>query len=61
MNEYRRQQALSWLRAEADSYRRAPDLNGCPMQPQWQEGLEACLTAIEALEAVKPDGTHSKP
>lgn len=52
MTEYRRQQALSWLRAEAESCRRAHDLNGCPMQPQWQEVIDVCETAIEALEAV---------
>ena len=53
MTEYRRQQALAWLRAEAESCRRAPDLNGCPMQPEWQEIIDVCETAIEALEAVK--------
>lgn len=52
MTEYRRQQALAWLRAEAESCRRAPDLNGCQMRPQWQEVIDVCETAIEALEAV---------
>ena len=52
MTEYKRQQALEFFREEADSCRRAPYLNGCPMQPQWQETLDVCLTAIEALEAV---------
>ena len=52
MTEYRRQEAIKWLRAERDSYRRAPDLNGCQMQPQWQEALDVCETAREVLEAV---------
>ena len=56
MTERRRQQAILWLREEADRCRRAPDLNGCQMQPQWQEVLDVCETAIEALEAVKTDG-----
>lgn len=60
MTEYKRQKALSWLREEADRCRRAPDLNGCPMQPEWKEILDVCEAAIEALEAVKPDGTHSQ-
>lgn len=56
MTEYKRQQAILWLRSEAERCRRAPKLNGCPMQPQWKEILDVCETAIEALEAVKPDG-----
>ena len=60
MTEYKRQQALEFLQEEADSCRRAPDINGCPMQPEWQEIIEVCEAAIEALEAVKPDGTHSQ-
>ena len=52
MTEYKRQQAILWLRSEAERCRRAPKLNGCPMQPQWQEILDVCEAAIEALEAV---------
>lgn len=61
MTEYRRQKAIAWLKEELDRCRRAPDLNGCKMQPQWQEVIDVCETAIEALEAVKLDGTHSQP
>ena len=53
MTEHRRQQAILWLRSEAENWRRAPDMNGCPMQPEWQEILDVCEAAIEALEAVK--------
>ena len=60
MTEYKRQQAILWLRAEAERCRRAPKLNGCPMQPEWQEILDVCEAAIEALAAVKTDGTHSQ-
>ena len=60
MTEYRRQQALSWLRAEAESCRRAPILNGCQMKPEWEDMIENCEAAIEALEAVKQDGTHTQ-
>lgn len=60
MTEDRRQKALAWLRAEVENFRRAPDLNGCPMQPEWQEIIEVCEAAIEALEAVKPDGAHTQ-
>lgn len=56
MTEYKRQQALEFLREEADSCRRAPEINGCPMTPEWQRILDVCRTAIEALEAVKTDG-----
>lgn len=56
MTENRRQKALSWLRAEVENCRRAPDLNGCPMQPEWKEMIEVCEAAIEALEAVGSDG-----
>lgn len=52
MTEYRRQQALAWLKEEADRCRRAPEINGCPMTPEWQETLDVCLTAIEALERI---------
>lgn len=52
MTEYRRQEAIKWLRAEADSYRRAPVMNGCPMQPEWEDMIENCEAAIEALEDV---------
>ena len=61
MTEYRRQQALEFFREEADSCRRAPEINGCPMTPEWQRILDACLTAIEALEATKTDGPYSEP
>lgn len=60
MTENRRQKAISWLRAEADSYRRATYLNGCDMQPEWQAIIDVCEDAIEALEAVKPDGAHTQ-
>ena len=53
MTEYKRQQAILWLRAEAERCRRAPKQNGCPMQPEWQEMIEVCEVAIEALETVR--------
>lgn len=56
MTEYRRQQALAWLREELLSLRHAPEVNGCPMKPEWEEMIANCKAAIEALEAVKPDG-----
>ena len=34
MTEYSRQKAIAWLKEELDRCRRAPDLNGCKMQPQ---------------------------
>lgn len=52
MTEYRRQQALAWLKEEADRCRRAPVLNGCQMKPEWEDMIENCEAAIEALEAV---------
>ena len=61
MTERRRQQAILWLRAEAERCRRAPYINGCSMTPEWQEILDVCEAAIEALEAVESDGAHTQP
>lgn len=52
MTEYRRQEAIKWLREEADSYRRVPVMNGCQMKPEWEDMIENCEAAIEALETV---------
>lgn len=47
----RKEKAIRWLTQELRSLRLAPDINGCDMQPHWQEQidiLEACLEAVRA-------------
>lgn len=45
-----RQEAIQFFREEADRYRRAPEINGCPMTPEWERGLTMCVIAIGLLE-----------
>lgn len=52
MTEECRWKALKWFLEESKAIRLAPRINGCEMKPEWAEALEACETAIEALEAV---------
>lgn len=47
----RKEEAIRWLTQELRSLRLAPDINGCDMQPHWQEQidiLEICLEAVRA-------------
>ena len=43
------QKAIQYFQDEIDRCRRAPDLNGCPMREEWQETIDACQIALEAI------------
>lgn len=53
--------AISWLKEEIRSLERAPELNGCPMTPEWAEQLEIMRTCLEAVQDHFPDNTKMVP
>lgn len=51
MTSDKREKAIKYLTEEIRSLRMAPQINGCPMTPEWAEQisvLEACLEAVRA-------------
>lgn len=42
--------AISWLKEEIRSLELAPELNGCPMNPEWAAQLEIMRTCLEAVK-----------
>lgn len=44
-----RAKAIEWITRELFLLRRAPDVNGCGMKPEWAEQIEVWETALEAL------------
>lgn len=57
MTQERKKRAIEWITRELYLLRRAPDVNGCGMQPEWAEQIEVWETALEALRAGVPDDT----
>lgn len=53
--------AISWLKEEIRSLELAPELNGCPMTPEWAEQLEIMRTCLEAVQDHFPDTTKMVP
>ena len=47
----RKEEAIRWLTQELRSLRLAPDINGCDMQPHWQEQIDILETCLEAVRA----------
>lgn len=43
------EQAVAWIDEEIMRLKRAPDMNGCSMTPEWQEQLEIMELARTAL------------
>ena len=50
MNKERREKAIAWIKEEIQSLERAPELNGCPMTPEWAAQLEIMRTCLEAVQ-----------
>ena len=51
MTPDKRERAIKYLTEEIRSLRMAPEINGCPMTPEWADQLEimeACLEAVRA-------------
>lgn len=61
MNQERREKAIAWLKEEIRSLERAPELNGCPMTPEWAAQLEIMQTCLEAVQDHFPDTTKMVP
>lgn len=49
MNQERREKAIAWIKEEIRSLELAPQLNGCPMTPEWSEQLDIMRTCLEAV------------
>lgn len=50
MTSESREKAIHWLEWELRSLRRAPDINGCPMTPEWAEQISVLETCLEAVK-----------
>lgn len=61
MNQERREKAIAWLTEEIRSLERAPELNGCPMTPEWAAQLDIMRTCLEAVQDHFPDSTKMMP
>lgn len=61
MNREQREKAIAWLKEEIRSLERAPELNGCPMTPEWSEQLDIMRTCLEAVQDHFPDTTKMVP
>lgn len=61
MNQERREKAIAWIKEEIRSLERAPELNGCPMTPEWAAQLEIMRTCLEAVQDHFPDTTKMVP
>lgn len=44
-----RSEVVKLLMEEIDRCRRAPDLNGCEMQEEWQRTIDVCSIAVNAI------------
>lgn len=61
MNKEQREKAIAWLTEEIRSLELAPELNGCPMTPEWAEQLEIMRTCLEAVQDHFRDSTKMMP
>lgn len=52
----KRKDALRWLDRELDCLWHAPDLNGCPMTPEWEEMISVFTLCKKALLAYEEEG-----
>ena len=50
-----REKAIHWLEWELRSLRRAPEINGCPMTPEWAEQISVLETCLEAVRGYGND------
>lgn len=57
MNQERREKSIAWIKEEIRSLELAPELNGCPMTPEWAEQLDIMRTCLEAVLDHFPDTT----
>lgn len=51
MTSEKREKAIKYLTEEIRSLRMAPEINGCPMTPEWAEQLEIMETCLEAVRS----------
>ncbi len=47
------EKAIKFFKEEIIRLRKAPEINGCEMTPEWLEMLQIYNTAVEALEKEK--------
>lgn len=50
----KKEKAISYITEEIRSLELAPELNGCPMKPEWAEQLDIMRTCLEAVSAYPP-------
>lgn len=53
----KKEKAISYITEEIRSLELAPELNGCPMTPEWAEQLDIMRTCLEAVQEHFPDTT----
>lgn len=46
----KKEQAIAWIKEEIRSLERAPELNGCPMTPEWAAQLDIMRTCLDAVQ-----------
>lgn len=51
MTPDKRERAIKYLTEEIRSLRMAPQINGCPMTPEWADQLEVMKTCLEAVRS----------
>ena len=44
-----REEVIKLLQEEVERCQRAPELNGCEMKPEWQQTMDVCQIAIDAI------------
>ena len=44
-----KEEAVRLLLEEMERCKRAPELNGCEMKPEWQRTMDVCRVAVEAI------------
>lgn len=51
MTSDKREKAIKYLTEEIRSLRMAPQINGCPMTPEWADQLEIMETCLQAVRS----------
>lgn len=54
MTSDKREKAIKYLTEEIRSLRMAPEINGCPMTPEWAEQISVMETCLQAVRAYPP-------
>ena len=57
----KKEKAISYITEEIRSLELAPELNGCPMKPEWAEQLDIMRTCLEAVQDHFRDSAKMMP